>query len=134
MIGLLRRKKSTEDLWSTDLELEPETAGTSELSSGAAVLLSTRMLVGERQTNDINVKEHYRAVLESAIERGGWYQGQMISVAWLRMTLAGLDLRPFPPEAMWEEERSGVPAGPYGDMPSYEDLFPTEKSLAARLS
>ena len=55
-----------------------------------------------------------------------------MSVAWLRMILAGLESRPFPPEAMWDEERTEFVGLLHSDVPSFEDLFPTERSQASR--
>lgn len=136
MIGGLRRMLSgdVEYVWSTDQELKPEISGSPEFHDGAAVLLTMPKPTGVGGTNDVSMKEYYKAVLGIAIENGGWYQGQTMSVAWLRMTLAGLESRPFPPEAMWGEERGPVTDEPGRALPSYADLFPEERSPASRLS
>ena len=134
MIGELRRRLSrqVEDPWSIEHEFEPEFRGDSELLGGAAVLLAAQKPTGTRETNDLGMKEHYKAIVGTAIERGGWYQGQAISVAWLRMILAGLESRPFPPEDIWEGERTDVGGMLLGDLPSYKDLFHTERSQVSK--
>ena len=136
MIGGLRRVFSGDvgHIWGIDQELKSEVSGNSEYRGGAAVVLTTPKPTDVEETNDVSMKEYYKAVLEVAIESGGWYQGQAISVAWLRMTLAGLESRPFPPEAMWTDERALATGEPGRTLPSYADLFPEEKGLASRLS
>ncbi|MDG6918167.1 MAG: hypothetical protein JRN62_01810 [Nitrososphaerota archaeon] len=131
MIGGLRRRFSgnVEHIWSINQELEPEVSVDLGSHSGTAVLFTTTKPASERETNDVSMKEYYKAVLGTAIERGGWYQGQTMSLAWLRMTLAGLESKPLPPEALWEEQASAT-CDSSRAMPSYEDLFPEEKSLA----
>ncbi len=131
MIGGLRRRLSgnVEHVWSTDQELKPEVSIDPEFHSGAAVLLTTAKPTSEGETNDVRMKEYYKAVLGTAIERGGWYQGQIMPLAWLRMTLAGLESRPLPPEALWEEQAAATDE-PGRAMPSHADLFPEEWSLA----
>ena len=134
MIGGLRRRLSrqVEDPWSTEHEFGPEFRSDSELLGGPAVLLATQKLAGTGVTNDVGMKEHYKAIVGTAIERGGWYQGQAMSVAWLRMILAGLESRPFPPEDIWEGERTDVGGMLLGDLPSYKDLFHTERSQVSK--
>ena len=136
MIDGLRRMLSGDVgyVWGIDQELKPEVSGNSEYHDGAPVVLTTPKPTDMGETNDVNMKKYCKTLLEAAIESGGWYRGQAISVAWLRMTLAGLESRPFPPEAMWGEERAPATGEPGRALPSYADLFPEEKGLASRLS
>lgn len=111
--------------WNIDLEFKPEVERAAKPPVVTPVLLTARepihMGVGE-----VDMKEYYKSAMRTAIKQGGWYQGRQISVPWLKMILAGLEMRPVPPEAMWETQgtslsptRSGVPA--------YDDLFPSER-------
>ena len=123
MDSLRRRllKTTMSDTWATDLALEPEISEVSELHLADTVLLAE--VHPHPQSNDVDLKEYYRGVVAAAISQGGNYQGQRISIPWLRMTLAGLEMRPMPPEMMWEEEMEGANS----DLPGYDELFPQER-------
>lgn len=126
MIDGLRRRfsKSAEDTWNADLELQPEVEATSELPTGTAVLLAAQSLATESPSNDVDLKDYYKSLVQTAIQQGGKYHGRQMSVPWLRMILAGLESKPIPPEMMWQGEE---PAGPgefdLPKIPSYEDVF-----------
>jgi hypothetical protein len=123
MMESLRRRLSRQtgrDSWATDLSLEPETSEVSELHLDDAAILSTAKVQSRPGSNDVDLKDYYRGLIYAAIQHGGEYQGQQISVPWLRMTLAGLEMRPMPPEMMWEGEQDLA-----ADMPGYEELFPS---------
>ena len=125
MMDSIRRrlyKSPAKDLWSTDLTLEPEISEVSELRLDNTVLLAASNVKPGPQSNDVELKGYYRGLILAAIRQGGNYRGQQISVPWLRMTLAGLEMRPIPPEMMWEGEPEGLPT----DMHDYERLFPEE--------
>ena len=124
MMESLRRRLSRptgKDPWATDLSLEPEISEVSELRLDNAVLLAATKPQSRPGSNDVDLKDYYRRLIYAAIQHGGEYQGQQISVPWLRMTLAGLEMRPMPPEMMWEGEQELA-----ADMPGYEELFPSE--------
>ena len=110
--------------WDVDQELESEEV--SELSSDSTVLLAANIPKDHPPSNDVNMREHYKGLVKTAIQHDGWYSGQQITVHWLVMTLAGLEMRPITPEALWEwEEIEGSPG--FDGVPSYEDLFPSER-------
>lgn len=124
MMESLRRRLSKptgKDPWATDLALKPEISEVSELRMDSEVLLAATKAQSNPTSNDVDLKGYYRGLLVAAMRHGGEYHGQQISIPWLRMTLAGLEMRPMPPEMMWEEEQV---AGT--DMPGYTDLFPSE--------
>ncbi len=134
MIGGLRRRLSRDVgySWSTDQELKPEVAGGLEIHDGGAPLLPAPEPIAGGETNDVSMKDYYKGVVATAIERGGSCRGQMMSVNWLRMILAGLESRPYPPDALWEVEQTAVTAGPGDAVPPYADLFPLARSQSHR--
>ncbi|MDG6983127.1 MAG: hypothetical protein JRN28_01015 [Nitrososphaerota archaeon] len=126
MIELIRRRLSrapAEDPWATDLTLKPEISEVSELRFDGSGLAHSGLPRPQPSSNDVDLKGYYKAVILTAIEHGGTYQGQQISVPWLRMTLAGLEKRPMPPELMWGEG----PEGSAADMPGFEEFFPDQR-------
>ncbi|MDG6903107.1 MAG: hypothetical protein JRM80_14270 [Nitrososphaerota archaeon] len=126
MIETIRRRLSrtpAEDPWATDLTLKPEITEVSELRFDDADLTGAGHSQPQPSSNDVDLKGYYKGVILTAIEHGGTYQGQQISIPWLRMTLAGLEKRPMPPELMWGEG----PEGPAADMPGFEEFFPDQR-------
>jgi hypothetical protein len=126
MMGSIRRKftkAESKDPWGTDSELESEGAEV-EVAADSSVLLSTKAAPSTSPSNDVDMKGFYKALITTAIQHGGKYQGMEISIPWLRMTLAGLEMRPIPPEMMWE----GIHVGIFADLPEYDKLFPSEKA------
>jgi hypothetical protein len=115
-------KSAPKDPWATDLSLEPEAEDVSELPGENTVLLTK--VQPHPLSNDVDMSEYYKGLIWTAINHGGEYNGQQISIPWLRMTLAGLENRPIPPEMMWE----GVEDGATPDMPGFGRLFPVEGS------
>lgn len=121
VIDSIRRrlsKPAPKDLWAADLSLEPEAEDVSELPGKSTVLLTK--VQAHPPSNDVDMKEYYRGLIWTAIQHGGVHNGQMISVPWLRMTLAGLENRPIPPEMMWE----GMEELSTSSMPGFGRLFP----------
>lgn len=121
MMESIRRrfKVSSQDPWTTDLVLEPEGSDVSEVQLDRTVMLTTRANP-HTSSNDVDLISFYKSFVLAAIRQGGNHNGQHIAVPWLRMTLAGLEMRPMPPEMMWEGESDGLPA----EMPGYQELFP----------
>ena len=122
MESILRRfyREGQKDRWATDLALKPDETEVSELPRRSTEMLTTRAS-GSHASNDLDMRDYYRGLISSAISQGGDCQGQRISIPWLRMTLAGLEMRPIPPEAMWEGTSDEMAL-----MPGYDRLFPTE--------
>ena len=110
MIDGIRRRfaKSVDgDPWDADQKLGPQTAELSELPTDAAVLVAATNATGEFIPAGPDAPDYYNNLVSTAIENGGKHGDQRISIPWLRMILAGLELRPIDPEMMWE----GVEAG-----------------------
>lgn len=127
MMESIRRRLSktpAKDPWATNLALEPEISEVSELRLDSTVLLAANAHP-HPPSNDVDLKGYYKGLILTAIRRGGSYRGQQIPVPWLRMTLAGLEMRPMPPEMMWESVSDDLSS----DMPGYERLFPEEPGL-----
>jgi hypothetical protein len=108
------------DPWAMDAVVNQGTQDTSELALDNTILLTRNP---EPASNDVDMKAYYKGLVKTAISHGGWYQGHLMSIPWLRMTLAGLELRPIPAEAMWE----GVQGSALPEGSDYGDLFPAEE-------
>jgi len=132
--GLRRRltKSIDDDPWDPEQALNldapeaPESPETSGLPAETSVLLTTSPALGEFAPTDEDI-DFYKSQVSTAIENGGRLGGHEIPVPWLRMILAGLELRPIEPEMMWhsaEATRAGRDPRP-ATLP-YEDLFPGE--------
>lgn len=120
MESIRRRFKSGgKDLWATDLVLEPEVSEASEMFTDHTSLPHTK---AHSPSNDVDMRDYYKGLILTAIDHGGEYQGHQISIPWLRMTLAGLEMRPMPPEMMWQ----GEPEEAIADMGRYDTLFPDQ--------
>jgi hypothetical protein len=125
MIDELRRRLTESidrDPWDADQELQPENEETSELPTDKAVLPASAKMTTQPTSNEVNLQDYYRGLIITAIEQGGSYRGQQMSVPWLRMTLAGLESRPIEPEAIWEGAAKSAP-DQLAEIPSYDDLF-----------
>ena len=128
--GIRRRLKSIDrDLWDTNQELEPEIDDSQQVLADKSLILEE----GEERThlgsNEVNATEHYRGLLRTAIEHGGRHGNHQISIPWLRMTLAGLELRHIEPEMMWYGIEPGTPGTPASkEIPAYDDLFPSAET------
>ena len=135
MIDGIRRRlgKSTGgDPWNAEQDLKPETQEVGEPPTNTEVLLAASPAMGEFMPTDENT-DFYKSLICTAIENGGRLGGHQIPIPWLRMILAGLEMRPIEPEVMWygvEAERSG--RNPAPAVPSYQDLFPGESVVAPR--
>jgi hypothetical protein len=130
MIGALRRifVKTIKDPWDMNQELQPGNGERTELQTDTAVLLAATHVANGISSSDLNMKDYYRSVVQSAISQGGMFRGQQMSIPWLRMTLAGLEMRSISPEVIWEGEQTN-PNGTLPEMPLCEDLFPSESDL-----
>ena len=125
MMDSLRRrlqKPGARDRWDVDVPFQ-DSHEVSELPAENTMLLTKAF---HPVSNDVDAKEYYRNIIRTAIRHGGVYQGQEISIPWLRMTLAGLEMRPMPPEEMWE----GVQRVDISESPASADLFSEEKGTS----
>ncbi|MDG6989350.1 MAG: hypothetical protein JRN21_08545 [Nitrososphaerota archaeon] len=127
MIEGLKKRFGIPDVetdWAVDQEFESEE--TTELPSDSTVLFATGFPKSYPDSNDVDLREYYRGVMRAAIQHEGRYQGQQMPFHWLVMTLAGLEMKPISPEALWEQ--SGMASSPiFSDVSLYEELFPSDK-------
>jgi len=133
MIDGIRRRltKSIEgDAWDADKELEPEVEESSELLPDTAEVESARILPAY-SPGDGNLAEYYKSIVKTAIDNDGKYGDHQISVPWLRMILAGLEYRPIEPEMTWYGVETDALANHPPEIPSYDDLFPSERGVSA---
>jgi hypothetical protein len=130
MIAGIRRRftHSIDDPWNADSELQPEVEEAPDIPTDTALLLAATKMTAESASNDVDMREYYKSLVQTAIQHDGNYQGQQMSVPWLRMILAGFEFRPFAPEKMWQGEEANGPRPFLAEIPSYEDLFPSEKT------
>jgi hypothetical protein len=129
--GIRKRlgKSMDRDPWNADQDLKPEIAET-ELPTDRAVLIAATDATrptGEFIPADSNSPDYYKTLVLTAIENGGKYGDHQIAVPWLRMILAGLEFKHIEPEMMWfGSDTGGLNDSPSRDLPSYEDLFPSD--------
>ncbi len=117
-----------EEKWDANMEFKPDPTETAEISTDTAVLVAATHATGEYTPSDSNTPDYYKTLVSTAIENGGKYGEHQISIPWLRMILAGLEFRQVEPESMWYGVEAGA-AGtePLPEIPSYEDLFPSDR-------
>jgi len=134
MIGAIRRKFSNSiegENWDTNQVLKPEAGEPSELRTDAAVMLAAAQTAPGYFPGDQNLTDYYKGIVRAAIENRGRYGDHWIPVPWLRMILAGLESRHIDPDLLWYEAEGEAATSPRAKGPMYEDLFPTERDLAA---
>lgn len=125
--GLKRRLgKPVEEDWSADMEFQPDAVETPQSSTDLTTHFASPRISQETPSNEVNMTDYYKAMIQTAINQGGTYRGQLISVPWLRMILAGLEMRPISPEMMWQGEESESTG-----ISSYEDFFQPQPVLAS---
>ena len=127
--GIRRRlvKSIDRDPWDAGQALAPEVGETNELPTDTAVLVAATQATGVYIPAGADAPDYYKSIVSSAIDNGGRYGDHQIPVPWLRMILAGLEMKRIEPEAMWYGVEAGSASGPLPDVPSYEDLFPGER-------
>ena len=127
--GIKRRlgKSIDRDPWDADLALQPgEDEEVSELPTDETALVAATRI--EAKSNDLNTLDHYRSLVRTAIANDGRYADHQISVPWLRMILAGLELRHIDPERAWEGFAGAAPGNiPVHTTPKYDDFFPSRR-------
>ena len=130
--GIRRRLESIDgDSWGADKELQPETAEYNELPTDAAVLVAATHATGRYIPAGPDAPDYYRSLVSTAIDNGGRHGNHMMSIPWLRMILAGLEMRPIDQETMWEGFDAGSAHGALArEVTAYDDLFPAEVSAA----
>ncbi|MDG7008505.1 MAG: hypothetical protein JRN06_09740 [Nitrososphaerota archaeon] len=133
MISAIRRRFTNsieEDAWDTDREFGPEVGESSELHTDAAVLLASAQTAPGYFRGDESLTDYYKDIVRTAIENRGRYGDHWIPVPWLRMILAGLESRHIDPDLLWYEADIDSAAVLGAEVPSYEELFPSEGDLA----
>ncbi len=127
--GIRRRlgKPIDEDPWDTGQEFAPEVSETNELPTDAADLVAATRAIGEYVPAAADTPDYYSSLVSTAIKNGGKYGDHRISIPWLRMILAGLEMKRVNPESMWRGVETGTAGSPLPEIPSYEDLFPAER-------
>ena len=130
--GIRRRltKQALRDPWDADLELHQEEVAP-ELPTDTAVITAARGVSHGFSPGDGDSSEYYKGVVRTAIQNGGKHGDPRIPVPWLRMILAGLESRSVEPNMMWYEMDEENPVGTLPEIPSYEDLFPSERDRPA---
>lgn len=138
MIDGIRRKFARsidKDPWDAEQELEPEVeveeGKTTTLATDTAVILAATQISPSSATNDVDSGEYYKNIVKTAIDNGGKYGGHHIPIPWLRMILAGLEWRRVDPEMMWYGFEASGPNEGLPEIPSYQDLFPSEPDAPA---
>ena len=123
--GIRRRlgKTATTDPWDADRELEPENEEEAGLVTDAAVSVVLAYPSGHYSPDDAT-HDYYKNLVRTAISNGGKHGDRSISIPWLRMILAGLELKQIEANMMWEGIEPGETEGEARKgIPSYEDLF-----------
>jgi len=130
--GIRRRlgKATAGEAWGTDEELEPEIEEVAEPQGDIAVLVTAAQATGQYAPDDPSTPDYYESLVRTAIDNGGRHGDHSISIPWLRMILAGLELKRIEPEMMWYGIESGE-AGrePISEIPPYEDLFQSGRNV-----
>jgi hypothetical protein len=136
MIDGIRRRfaRSVEtDPWNAEQELAPEVEDASQVPTDTAVLLAGSQASSQAapgfSPSEGDLTNYYRGIMRTAIENGGKYREHQIPVPWLRMILAGLESRHIGPDKMWYEVDFEEPVNPLPEIPSYEDLFPSNRDV-----
>jgi hypothetical protein len=130
--GIRRRfaKSPDQEAWNADQGLAPELEKNTQLPTDTAVLIAATHATGEFSPGDENKRDYYKVLVATAIQNGGWHGGHQIPVPWLRMILAGLELKRIEPEMMWYEVvADSSTLDPASKIPSYDHLFPSDRDL-----
>ena len=128
--GIRRRfgKTTSGGSWASDQELKPEIGEEGELATDASVSVVVAYPMGRYSPEDARTPDYYKSLVQTAIENGGRHGGQSIPVPWLRMILAGFELKQIEPSMMWygiepgEAEREAMDG-----VPPYEVLFQSHR-------
>ena len=137
LIDGIRRKfaKSIDkDPWDIEQEFGPDTeveeVESPELPTASAIVLHAP--VAPSGTNSVNSGEYCKSIVRVAILNGGKYGEHQIPIPWLRMILAGLEWERIDSEMMWYGFEATGPGGEIlPEIPSYNDLFPSEPDVPA---
>jgi hypothetical protein len=131
--GIRRRfeKSIIQDPWNADQEPKPEVEGNTKLPADTAVPVAARHGDGQFSPHDENAQDYYKNLVATAIQTGGWLEGHQIPIPWLRMILAGLEMKRIEPEMMWYEVEAGsVWSESLSRIPSYSVLFPSDPDVS----
>lgn len=137
MIDGIRRRFANaidDDAWNADQELEPEVEEPSCFSKDTEAIFARTQSTTEPSSNDIKMADYFKGLVRTAIANGGRYPDHQISVPWLRMILAGLEMRHIEPKMMWAKVDSSSPGeGSLSEMPSHSELFPSSRDTRSGL-
>jgi hypothetical protein len=131
--GIRRRlgRSINQDPWDADQELVPEVEGNTKLPTDTAVPVAARQENGEFSPQDEETQDYYKNLVSTAIQNGGWLEGHQIPIPWLRMILAGLEMKHIEPEMMWYGVEVGSAGGEFlSRIPSYHALFPSDPDVS----
>jgi len=140
--GIRRRfgRSIDKNHWNADEEPRPGLEDGTELPPDTAVLVAATDAaeatgaVGEYSPADENTPDYYKSLVATAIENGGKHGDHQISIPWLRMILAGLEYKRIEPDMMWYGvEAASAGEVPLPEIPSYSDLFLTERDVLTGL-
>ena len=124
--GVRRRlgKAGAREPWAADEELKLEAGKDTEPRRDTAVAEAANQASGRYTPNDSGTPDYYKSLVQTAIENGGRHGYHSISISWLRMILAGLELKRIEPEMMWYGIETGKTGeGPMPEVPPFEDFF-----------
>ena len=121
------------DPWDANQDLSSGTDDLPDPTTGAEVFFGAVHPTPGFSPGGDDCASYYKGIVRAAISSGGWYGNHRIPVPWLRMIMAGLEDRPVEPELMWfEVEPQGSSYASPG-IPSYNELFPSDRDMAAGL-
>ena len=134
--GIRRRfgKAPPNDSWNSDQELKPDMEEEAGVSTDAPVSAVLSYPTGRYAPDSAGTPDYYTSLVQTALEKGGRFGDHSISISWLRMIRAGLELKQIELGMMWY----GVEAGELereakGESPSYGDLFRSNRDALAAL-
>jgi hypothetical protein len=137
MIDALRRrfrKSIDKDPWNANQGLKPEFEENVELRTDTAPSVATPHASGKFSPLNENTPDYYKSLVATAIQNGGRLGDHQIPIPWLRMILAGLELKHIEPEMMWYGVESGSSSrGHSPGIPSYNVLFPSDRNVLTGL-
>jgi len=130
--GIRRRLGKAEpgEPWNADEGLKPEIGESEELPGDTGFSEAANQASGQYSPDGTSAPDFYKSLVQTAIDNGGKHGYHRISIPWLRMILAGLELKHVEPEMMWYGvEAAETKREPMSEIPPYEDLFqPTRRA------
>jgi len=124
--GIRRRlgKTATNGSWASDQQLNPEIEEDAGVQKDTTVSVVLAHAPGRYAPDNGSTPDHYKSLVQTAIENGGRLGDHSISVPWLRMILAGLESKQIELRTMWYGIEPGeTERGSVVETTSYEHLF-----------